>query len=89
MKRFIDDVAVEVIECKLVSALDDILSPLSVFEMPPDQVALIAGESEETRAEREKLDKQVEVLRNGLETCKRFVGFRIIGGRNTDIPCSK
>jgi hypothetical protein len=73
-------VAVEVIEAKLMSALDRILSPLSVYLMPADEVARIAGESEETRAERDQLNKQLDVLRNGLETCKRFVGFRISGG---------
>ncbi|KAL2133521.1 hypothetical protein VTI74DRAFT_2207 [Chaetomium olivicolor] len=33
-----------------------------------------------TSAEREQLVKQLEVLRNGLKTCKRFVGFKINGG---------
>jgi hypothetical protein len=74
-------VAVEVIEAKLVSALDSILSPISVFDMPADQIARIAGEPEEIRAERDQLTKQLEVLRNGLETCKRFVGLRLSGGR--------
>lgn len=82
LKRFIDDVAVEVIEAKLVSALDDILSPLSVYKMPADKVARIAGESEETRTEREQLKKQLEILQNGLDTCKQFVGFRISGGES-------
>ena len=80
--------AVEVIEAKLVSALDNILSPISVYQMPADEVAHIAGESEDTRAERDRLNKQLEVLRNGLETCKRFVGFRINGGKNDDIAFS-
>lgn len=47
-----------------------------------DRVARIAGESEETRTEREQLNKQLEVHRSGLETCKRFTGFRISGGKN-------
>ena len=72
--------AVEVIEAKLVSVLDNILSPVSIFRMFDDQVVRLAGEPEEIRAEREQLNKQLEVLRNGLKTCKRFVGFRISGG---------
>ncbi|KAK4112757.1 hypothetical protein N656DRAFT_836798 [Canariomyces notabilis] len=76
LKRFIDDVAVEVIEAKLVSALNKILDPVSVYQMPTDQVSRIAGEPEETRIEREQLNRQLEVLRNGLDTCKRFIGFR-------------
>lgn len=74
--------AVEVIEAKLMSALDRMLPPVSIYQMPDDQVARIAGESDETRTEREQLNKQFEVLRNGLETCKGFAGFRINGGKN-------
>ncbi|KAL2018372.1 hypothetical protein VTK56DRAFT_907 [Thermocarpiscus australiensis] len=80
LKRFIDDVAVEAVEAKLVSALDNILSPLSIYQMSDEQVARIAWESEETRTERERLSRQLEVLRNGLDTCRRFVGFRVSGG---------
>lgn len=88
LKRFIDDVAVEVVEAKLVSALDRILPPNAIFQMSDDHVAHIAGESEETRSEREQLGKQLDVLRNGLETCKRFVGFRVSGGEDSDSsPC--
>jgi hypothetical protein len=36
MKRFIDDIAVEVVEVVLVSALADILSPVEVYKMQPD-----------------------------------------------------
>jgi hypothetical protein len=77
-------VAVEVIEAKLLSGLDGILSPLAVFGMSPDQIARIARESEETRTERDQLNKQLEVLLHGLETCKRFAGFRISGGENVN-----
>ena len=67
--------AVEVIEAKLATALERILSPTLVFDMPDDQVSRLAGEPEEIRAEREQLNKELEVLGNGLKTCKRFVGF--------------
>ncbi|KAL2173766.1 P-loop containing nucleoside triphosphate hydrolase protein [Thermothelomyces heterothallicus CBS 202.75] len=79
MRRFIDDIAVEVVEEKLMSALEDILSPVSVSEMSADDVARIAGESEETRAERDRLNKQLEVLENGRDTCRRFVDVRFSG----------
>lgn len=75
---------VQVIEAKLVSALDLMLAPNAVFQMSDDDVARMAGESEETWAEREQLIKQLNVLRNGLETCKRFVGFRVSGGEDGD-----
>jgi hypothetical protein len=81
-----DDVAVEVIEAKLVSAIDDIFSPVKVYQMSPELVSRIAGESEESRTEREQLNKQLEVLRDGLHTCRRFAGFRV-GGGGSSCPC--
>ncbi|RYO91894.1 hypothetical protein DL764_008220 [Monosporascus ibericus] len=79
LERFIDDVAVEVIEAKLVSVIDEILSPVKVYRMSPELVSRIAGEFEESRTEREQLNKQLKVLRNGLHTCRRIVGFRVRG----------
>ncbi len=51
--------------------------------MPAALVTSIAGESEETRALREQLTKQLDVLLKGSETCKRFVGARLFGERGT------
>ena len=79
MERFVDDIAIEVIEAKLISPLHGIFSPITVASMPADLVTSIAGESEENRAQREQLNKQLEVLMKGIETCKRFVGVRILG----------
>lgn len=61
---------------KLVSALGAILSPVTVFNMPDDLVTRIAGESEEHRAEREELNKQLDILAKGASTCKKFIGNR-------------
>ncbi|KAI3321064.1 dynamin family protein [Xylariaceae sp. AK1471] len=82
LKRMIDDVAIEVIERKLMAALSDIFSPIVVFNMPEDLVSVIAGESQESRAERIKLANQVEVLIKGSETCKHFAGARLGGQSN-------
>ena len=79
MERFVDDIAIEVIEAKLISPLHGIFSPITVASMPADLVTSIAGESEENRAQREQLNKQLEVLMKGTETCKRFIGVRILG----------
>ncbi|KAH7016365.1 dynamin family protein [Microdochium trichocladiopsis] len=72
MKRFIDDMAVSVVEVALVSALADILSPAKVFEMDEGVVAALTGETEENRILREQLVQQLEVLENGAEICQRF-----------------
>ncbi len=51
LKRFVDDIAVEVIEAKLISHLYDIFSPMTVISMSADLVTSIAGESEENRVD--------------------------------------
>ena len=76
LKRFIDDIANEVIEAKLMLSLLNILSPVAVFDMPATLVTRIAGESEEYQELREHLTRKLLVLDRGSETCKRFVGIR-------------
>lgn len=77
MKRFIDDIAVQVIEIKLVAALGAIFSPVEVSSMDSDLVTLIAGESEESRVTREELTKQLAILQAGHNTCKSFISVRL------------
>ena len=79
LKRFIDDIAIEVIEAQLISPLGDIFSPVAVSAMPADLVTCIAGESEGNRTQREQLTKQLDVLMRGSDTCKRFIGVRLFG----------
>ncbi|KAI0969587.1 P-loop containing nucleoside triphosphate hydrolase protein [Xylaria arbuscula] len=79
LKRIVDDVAIEVIEQKLMVALPEIFSPIVVLEMPDDLVSAIAGESQERLDERIKLANQVGILNKGSETCKRFAGHRLAG----------
>ncbi|KAB8298094.1 hypothetical protein EYC80_001856 [Monilinia laxa] len=83
LKRFIDDVAVEVIEEKLIYPLGDMFSPRFVAGMKPELVTLIAGEYEENRTERDQLKVQLDVLSKGLDTCKHFIG---VGGLVTNTP---
>ena len=78
MKRFIDDIASEVIEAKLISPLGNIFEPVAVSAMSADLVTSMAGESEENRAQREQLTKQLDVLTKGSDTCKRFIGVRLL-----------
>ena len=85
MKRFIDDVSVEVMEAQLVSKLADILSAMSIFDMSNETISRLAGESEESRAEREQLTRQLHVLKSGLDTCKRFASVRIGGGMQSSV----
>ncbi|KAM5476771.1 hypothetical protein MauCBS54593_000041 [Microsporum audouinii] len=74
LKRFIDDIAIEAVEGKLISLLGNILTPVAVFEMSDTVVTQIAGESEENKTERDQLNKQLDILTRGSATCKRFIG---------------
>ncbi|KAI1654941.1 dynamin family protein [Daldinia decipiens] len=77
MKRFVDSIATEVIEEKLLAALSNILSPVAVFNMSPELVERIAGESRESRVMRDELTKKIDVLQKGSDTCKRFVDSKL------------
>ncbi|KAF9882884.1 hypothetical protein FE257_004921 [Aspergillus nanangensis] len=76
LKRFVDDIANEVIESKLMSSLSQILSPVTVFAMPAPLITRIAGESKESQALREQLSKEFLILTKGSEICRRFVRTR-------------
>ncbi|KAJ5471838.1 hypothetical protein N7539_008781, partial [Penicillium diatomitis] len=79
LRRFVDDIANEVVEGKLTASLSRILSPVTVFDMSTDLVRRIAGESEENQNIRAQLRKELETLQKGLETCKEFVKLRTDG----------
>lgn len=79
MKRFIDNVAIEVTEVNFLLILHSIFSPRTVTTMPEELVAHVAGESEESHVLRKQFKRQIEFLKNGAETCKRFVGIRCLG----------
>ncbi|OAA36707.1 GTPase effector domain, GED [Beauveria brongniartii RCEF 3172] len=75
LKRFIDDVAVEVIETCLLNKLSVIMDPSSIFMMSEAEVADIAAETEESQAAREELKTKLKILKGGDETCKKFAAL--------------
>lgn len=79
LKRFVDDIANEVVESRLMSSLSRILSPVTVFDMPASLVMKIAGESKESQTFREQLNKELLILNKGSDTCKRFVRTKADG----------
>ncbi|KAL2048580.1 hypothetical protein N7G274_000492 [Stereocaulon virgatum] len=78
LRRFTDDIAIEAVEAKLLSPLGDVFSPVAVSAMPAELITRIAGESEENRAQREQLTKQLDVLMKDSDTCKRFIGVKLL-----------
>ncbi|KAJ5500691.1 hypothetical protein N7453_009742 [Penicillium expansum] len=82
LKRFVDDIATEVIEVKLLRAITTLFTPITAFEMPKELIGQIAGESEESQSRREQLNKKLWILGKGSDTCKRFVGIRGLESKN-------
>ncbi|KAJ5471811.1 hypothetical protein N7539_008754 [Penicillium diatomitis] len=62
LKRFLDDIANEIVEGRLMGFLSRILSPVTVFDMPADLVMKIAGELKESQSIREQLNKKLVIL---------------------------
>ncbi|KAM3432355.1 hypothetical protein NHJ13734_006898 [Beauveria thailandica] len=87
LKRFVDDVAVEVIEGCLVNKLSDIMDPSSIFMMSEAEVADIAAETEESWVAREELKTKLKILKGGDETCKKFAAlyFNDLGNTGSDV----
>lgn len=81
LKRFIDDIATEVIEVKLLSALSTLFTPTIAYDMPKDLITQIAGESEASQSLREQLSKKLWILQKGSDTYRQFVGIRGPGKR--------
>ncbi|CAG9981248.1 unnamed protein product [Clonostachys byssicola] len=69
--RLIDDIAIQVIECNLVSALEQILDPLTIVKMTDSEINQIADETEETRETRQLLQKQLDILNKGTDIFQR------------------
>ena len=80
MKRFIDDVAVEVVETCLLGKLRLIMDPVSVAMMSDTEVSNIAAENEESRRTRYRLQTKLQILQSGTETFKTIVSRHGIGG---------
>ncbi|KAM5354255.1 hypothetical protein ACJ41O_000905 [Fusarium nematophilum] len=78
MTRFIDDVAVEVIEAGLVSELSQIIDPVSASMMSADELSRIAGETEASRTARKDLETALAILKDGIKICRTFAGFGIL-----------
>jgi hypothetical protein len=88
LKRFIDGIAIDIIETTLVQALGDIFSPTTVDGMTCELVTLIAGESKEAGDFREQLCKKLEILCSGLEICHKFSRASDFG-RTATISCKE
>ncbi|KAI2622504.1 P-loop containing nucleoside triphosphate hydrolase protein [Hypoxylon sp. NC1633] len=72
MKKVIDDVGVLAIERCLIQRLPGLLAPEVIYDLTDIEVQRIAGESQESVAERERATKKLRVLENGMAELKRL-----------------
>ena len=79
MKTFIDNVNIQVIESSIVQDLADTFTPVLVLEMESELVTKISSESRENQTKRELLERKRDILRKGVEICKRHAAHRDAG----------
>lgn len=82
LRTFTENVRILAAENCLISVIPDILTPDMVNKMDDEQLMALAAESEDIRVEREHLREQLEVLKQGLEKCRRY------GGRQSHVAPS-
>lgn len=58
----------------LISVIPNILTPDMVNRMDDDRLVSLAAESDDIQEEREYLREQLEVLKKGLQKCRRYGG---------------
>ncbi|KAF8245531.1 P-loop containing nucleoside triphosphate hydrolase protein [Wilcoxina mikolae CBS 423.85] len=71
-RRFVDDVVVQVIERQLASELCDIFSSSQAAEMPEDEVAYIAEESDEKKRKLDDLQSRLISLKAAAAACRKY-----------------
>lgn len=80
-RTFTDNVTNLAIESCLISALPEILTPTQVDKMDDKQLEELAAESEYAQSRRERLHAEIEVLRRGLEQCRKYKPRGMTGRR--------
>jgi hypothetical protein len=79
MKTFVDNVAVQVIEATIVNNLANVFSPLAVAQMTSELISKIVAESQVAQTQRELLERKIDVLKDGMDTCKRHASRQTLG----------
>ncbi|POR33766.1 Interferon-induced GTP-binding protein Mx3 [Tolypocladium paradoxum] len=71
LRTFTDNVVNLAIEGCLICDIPDILTPAKVDRMSKETLSELAAESEDAQSRREHLQEEIEILRQGLEQCRR------------------
>ncbi|KAM4066602.1 dynamin family protein [Hirsutella rhossiliensis] len=71
-RTFTDNIINLAIESCLVCDIPDILTPTKVDRMSSERLRELAAESEDAQSRRRHLQDEIDVLRQGLEQCRRY-----------------
>ena len=52
---------------------------IEVVKMPDERISKIAGETEQGKKDRQELEKQLDILTKGIDTCRDYVIVDIAG----------
>ncbi|ROW02393.1 hypothetical protein VMCG_06095 [Cytospora schulzeri] len=74
LRTFTENVRILAAENCLISVIPSILTPDMVNRMDDERLIALAAESANIRVEREYLREQLEVLKQGLQKCRRYGG---------------
>lgn len=67
LNRFIDDVSVLGIENCLVGKVPELFRSIKILDLGPEDISRLAGETEESSVERNRLEEKREILSAGLQ----------------------
>jgi hypothetical protein len=80
-KTLVDDFSVLAIEARLLEKLPEIFNPTVVSKLTDSVVEVIAGETEESKAERAAFMKKLQALEEALSVLHRLDKHRSTGMR--------
>jgi hypothetical protein len=89
LHRFIDDVCTLAIEKCLISKLPTLLGSSTVEDLSDEEISSLAGESQDTKKERQRLEAKQKILEAGLQSLKRLHKHRNVVGTQQDQVASE
>ncbi|OAQ77126.1 dynamin family protein [Purpureocillium lilacinum] len=73
LRTFTDNIVNLAIEGCLVCYIPDILTPTKVDGMTNEELEELAAETDDAQSRRDHLQAEIEILREGLEQCRKYV----------------
>lgn len=72
LKKFVDDFAVYAVEHDLLAKVETLFTPATIFSLSEEMIEDIAGETEDSKLERESSTSKLASLQKALDVLKRL-----------------